>query len=564
MRTAGTRRATSKTQKPCARLIVPLGLLLATIACIAGCDREPQSHAPAASARLSETAGARPPVSLPDLSSVTESVQARIRERYASLKTKIDNAETPATELAAAYGGLGEMLLAAEFFDAAESCFLNAASLEAAEMRWPYYLGHVQRLRNDPGKAIPFFEQSLRLRPDYVPALIWLGETYLTQNRSDAAEPLFTKALSLQPQAATALYGLGRTSLAKQNYSQAVTYLERALALAPQASRIQYPLAMAYRGKGDATRAEAHLKRRGDVEIPLTDPLMSAIGNLLENASSYEVRGAEALEKRDWPAAVTALRKAIDLAPENALIRLNLGTALYLSGQAREALEQFQAAVRLSPTLPKAHYSIGVIMETIGRDDQAIEEFSAAVKNDSGFVEARLQLADALRRTGRPADSLPHYAEVIKTNPAASAAHFGYAMALVRLGRYRQARDRLAAAMKAFPEQPGMAHALARLLAAAPDDQVRNGARALALVQDLLAKQTSLGLAETKAMALAELGRYDEAAGWQRQAIAASTQAGRSDLSKQLTENLRLYERKQPCRTPWRDDDPVFHPQPPQ
>jgi hypothetical protein len=118
--------------------------------------------------------------------------------------------------------------------------------------------------------------------------------------------------------------------------------------------------------------------------------------------------------------------------------------------------------------------------------------------------------------------------------------------------------------MKAFPEQPGMAHALARLLAAAPDDQVRNGARALALVQDLLAKQTSLGLAETKAMALAELGRYDEAAGWQRQAIAASTQAGRSDLSKQLTENLRLYERKQPCRTPWRDDDPVFHPQPPQ
>lgn len=276
-------------------------------------------------------------VSLPDVSGAAASVQTELRERYESLKAKIDHAGPPA-ELAAAYGGLGEILIAAEFFDAAESCFLNAEALEATEMRWPYYVGHVQRLRNEPAKAIPFFERSLRLRPDYVPALIWLGDAYLTQNRTDAAEPLFTKALSLQPTNASALYGLGRAALAKQDYSQAVAYLERALALAPQASRIQYPLAMAYRGKGDTAQAEAHLRRRGDIEIPLTDPLMSALSKLPESASSYEVQGAEALEQRDWPAAVAALRKAIELAPDNAFSRLNLGTALYLSGDRRGAL----------------------------------------------------------------------------------------------------------------------------------------------------------------------------------------------------------------------------------
>ena len=76
------------------------------------------------------------------------------------------------------------------------------------------------------------------------------------------------------------------------------------------------------------------------------------------------------------------LRIAIELAPQNPGTRLNLGTALYLTGDAAGALEQFETAVRLAPESPKAHYSIGVILEAAGRDQDAIERFSAAVKYD--------------------------------------------------------------------------------------------------------------------------------------------------------------------------------------
>ena len=48
-------------------------------------------------------------------------------------------------------------------------------------------------------------------------------------------------------------------------------------------------------------------------------------------------------------------------------------------------------------------------------------------------------------------------------------------MALVRLRRFQEARDRLADGVKTYPDQPGFAHALARLLAAAPDARVRDG-----------------------------------------------------------------------------------------
>ena len=201
-------------------------------------------------------------------------------------------------------------------------------------------------------------------------------------------------------------------------------------------------------------------------------------------------------------------------------------------------------------------------MEAAGRDREAIEAFSASVRSDPAVLEARMSLADALRRSGRMEESLRHYAEVIKAGPAVSQARFGYAMALVRLRRFQEARDRLADAARTFPDQPGLSHALARLLAAAPDPRARDGQQALAIMQGLLKAQRTLELRQTMAMTLAELGEYEEAANWQREAITAARQSGREDLMPRLEENLTLYENRQPCRTPWPDDDPVFHPRP--
>src|SRR5262249_2428190 len=149
---------------------------------------------------------------------------------------------------------------------------------------------------------------------------------------------------------------------------------------------------------------------------------------------------------------------------------------------------------------------------------------------DPSSVEARMSLADALRRNGRERESLPHYADVITRSPAVSQATFGYVMALVRLGRYREARDRLDAATKPYADQPGFSHALARLLAAAPDDPVRDGARALAMMLELLENQRTLETMQTMAMTLAEVGRFEDAAQWQREAMAAAARSNRRDL----------------------------------
>ncbi len=496
------------------------------------------------------------------MSNAAEPVQARLREQYASLKTAIDRPSIPSSELATAYGEIGKLFVAAEFFDAAEACLVNAATLAPSEMRWPYLLGHAFRYKNDPARAAASFERALALQPDHVPSLVWLAEMQLAQNHPEKAEPLLIKAQSIRPGDGAILYGLGRVALAKEQFEDAVKHLEGALAAKPTATRIHYPLAMAYRGLGERKKAEEHLRLRGEVDLPPEDPVLSELAGLLQNAAAYEIRGAEAIDARQWQEAITNLRKASELAPSNAFTHLNLGTSLYMTGDAAGALEQFQTAVRLSPDLAKAHFGIGVLMETRGRDLEAIDAFAAAVKYDPQYAEARFSLANALRRSGRVRESLPQYEEVLRLNPAVSQASFGYAMGLVRLGRYQAARDRLERDVKAFPDQPGFAHALARLLAAAPDDRVRDGRRALALLDELLKAQRTIALNETMAMTQAELGRFAEAVKWQGEAIDFARKTKRTDIVPRLTENLRLYEGRQPCRTPWSNDDPVHRPEP--
>jgi tetratricopeptide (TPR) repeat protein len=497
------------------------------------------------------------PVSLPDVSRMTESVQAQMHERYSTLVQKMENPGASIVDLSDAYGEMGNLLMAAKYLDAAEPCYLNAQALSGRDRRWPYYLGHLYRTKGALAKSAAFFEQARRLRPDDEATLVWLGNVYLAQGQPDSAEPLLVKALSLQPRSVAALSGLGRAALARKDYVAAVKHLEAALALDPQAASIHYPLAMAYRELGESAKAEAHLRARqaDNVEIAPSDPLMAELDALLQSPLSYEVQGTQALDRKDWTGAAAYFRKGVSLAPADPALRHRLGTALFLMGDGQGAQAEFEEALRVSPQYAKAHYSLGVLMASSGRDKEAIERFSAAVRYEPSYVEARLKLAAILRRTGRVQESLSQYGQVIEIDPRVVDASFGYAMALVLLGRYQEACNRLTDGMKAYPDQPGFAHALARLLAAAPDARVRDGRRAMAVMQTLSDQQQHMDLGETMAMTLAELGQYEQAAAWQRGAIAAATRTGHSDLAQRMAENLNRYEGRRPCRTPWRDGE---------
>lgn len=427
-----------------------------------GCASDPQTTATSRAPAPVDRKTLRQ-VSLPDLSKVEPTAQKQLRDGFAALSAKMADGSTSDADLGRAYGDMGKLLMAAEYRDTADPAFLNAQALVPTDPRWPYYLGHLYKLKGESTHAAEAFERALTLQPDDLANLVWLGNEYLNQGRAADADPLFTRAFALQPQSVPVVFGLGKTALAKQEYSRAVEYLERALSLDPKAAVIHYPLALAYRGLGNVQQAEAHLKARGPGEIRPPDPKMLEVDSLLESAVSYEVRGAAALDEGNWTAAAENFRRGIAIAPGEPSLRHKLGTALAMQGDIGGAVQQFEEVTRRWPKFPKAHYSLGLILASSGRQREAVAEFEAAIAADPVYSEARLQLAEGLRMTGRAVESLRHYQETIRLNPGLAEARLGYGMALASLKRFDDARAQLNEGARIFPDRREFGETLARL-----------------------------------------------------------------------------------------------------
>jgi tetratricopeptide (TPR) repeat protein len=402
-------------------------------------------------------------VVLPVLSPLAESVQRQIRDRHAVLTQTIAKPGASPSELAAAYGALGRVLMAAQFHDEAATCYLHAETLVSDDGRWPYYLGHAYLRKGERDRAADAFQRALTLRPGDVTTLIWLGETYLDDGRLDVAQSAFGRALAVQPQSAAALFGAGRTALARRAYSDAVQNLERALAADNQASAIHYPLAMAYRALGDREKADAHLRQRGTTFPDLPDPLMQQDNEILDSAVAHETRGMQALKNAQPADAAAAFRKGLALEPADPSLRYWLGAALYAAGDLSGAAREFSAVAQQSPEFAKAHFSLGMIEQSRGHHPAAIERFRKAAQADPTLPEARFRLADALRATGQLQASIPEYEAAIKLDPGSAEAWIGGAQALIALGRVEQATEWLSRARRLHPARPELAQMQAHL-----------------------------------------------------------------------------------------------------
>ncbi len=261
---------------------------------------------------------------------------------------------------------------------------------------------------------------------------------------------------------------------------------------------------------------------------------------------------------------IAGFRHSLDTKPQDAEIHQQLGQALYAQGQIEEAIKHYRQALDLQPSSAETHAYLANALLQQDNPEGAIHHYSLALDLEPDFVEAHLHAANLLMGLGSYAQAEGHYTRVVELNGGHAFARFMQAMAMIRLGRYQSARSRLEESRQALPDDIDITHALARLLAAAPDSSARNGPLALQLLQKVfqVQKEVSFEHVETLAMAFAETGQFQRAVQMQQAMIEDVSRGGRMDLAELLQENLGRYRRGQRCRKPWRDDDPVFSPLP--
>ncbi len=489
------------------------------------------------------------PFEPPELEHLEAAVADQLRASAELLESVLAEPEVSRETLGEAFGEAGRFYHAYEMDAPAAVCYDNAASLVPGDFRWRYYLAVLDHQAGRLDAAITGYERSLELVPASLPARVRLGDAYLAAQRPTDARAAYTQALELKPGTAAALAGLGQVALSEKRYADAVERLTAALALVPEADRLNHPLGLAYRGLGDMDKAREHLARRGKVGVKAADPLIDELAALKTGERVLLLRGQTAYRAGRFEEAAVAFQAALAAEPESVRARVNLASALAGAGRRDAAVAMFREVLELEPDNRATRFNLGVLLAQAGDAAGAVEVLTGAVELDPGDVEARLELARGLRRVGRAEEALDQASRAARLDPARSDARLLEAQTLVHLGRYGEARKRLEAAHGVMPEAGNIAAALAKMLAAGPDLAQRDGARALDLALRVYQATGDVRHAETVALALAESGRCDDAADWQRRAVEAARQGGAETLAGSLAATLVLLERR-PCRMP--------------
>jgi tetratricopeptide (TPR) repeat protein len=240
----------------------------------------------------------------------------------------------------------------------------------------------------------------------------------------------------------------------------------------------------------------------------------------------------------------------VRLDPEDAQARINLGVALAQAGDFAGAIREHQKVLKLKPDdkrLALTHFNLATFYSRTNDPRRALEHYGQALERDPGLEAAHFELAELLSRGGRLAEALPHYARVSELEPGHETVRLREAEVLMRLGRFDDAKNVLEEAVKTFPSDGRAAHALVRLLVAAPELSLRDGPRALAMATRRLETNREPPHAETLAMALAEVGRFEDATRTQRAVLAEARRLHRTADTERLARNLARYESRTAC-----------------
>ncbi len=206
--------------------------------------------------------------------------------------------------------------------------------------------------------------------------------------------------------------------------------------------------------------------------------------------------------------------------------------------------------VEKSPQKARPHYGLAQALDRRGRLDDAMYHYRRAFAIDSSDVRAQNALGSVLARKGRFAEAVAAYEKVLQIDPSYVGAYYNLGRVAWSDGR---SEDAAAYFRKALQIQPHMAEAMVQLiwlLSSDPNPKVRNGTQAVSLAEHLivLVGEKQPAALDALAAALAEAGRYREAAAIASHAAALAARFDMADLAKSIGQRRRVYLSGHPFR----------------
>ena len=243
-------------------------------------------------------------------------------------------------------------------------------------------------------------------------------------------------------------------------------------------------------------------------------------------------------------------RAALSIAPNYPLALNGLGKIYFSQGKFDQALAVLEPGIRVDPKNPALHYSLGFVLLAKGRIPDALDQFQQQVDLDPDDYLAQSNFADILLRQGLTDDAIPHFQKAIDIRPDEAGPRAKLGAILLQKHRAAEAAAQFEQALRIRPDNLAACRHLAWVLATSPLQALRDGPRAVELArraQKMSVEENPQDLG-VLAAALAEDGRFAEAAATAAHARQLALAQANSAVADVLGQQIKLYQAGSPYR----------------
>ena len=135
------------------------------------------------------------------------------------------------------------------------------------------------------------------------------------------------------------------------------------------------------------------------------------------NADAWEMLGVLAGRRGASEEAVTAMTRAVELAPRMAEFRINLSAALGAVGRPADAIPHLAAALWTGGSRPELHNNLGITLERLDRLPEALAAYNNAIGLRADYLAAHYNRGQALRKLGRVLEAMDACRQVLRLRP---------------------------------------------------------------------------------------------------------------------------------------------------
>jgi tetratricopeptide (TPR) repeat protein len=237
---------------------------------------------------------------------------------------------------------------------------------------------------------------------------------------------------------------------------------------------------------------------------------------------------------------------------DNLAARLLRAQALGHLKNVDAAVADAQHILALKPKNGAALKVLALIYMLSNRPDDAVTELKRAVDDDPRDLELQLQLGMLYRQLKKLHEAIAVFDAALAIDPQHWALRYQRGDTLLSVGRHAEALADYNEAVKQAPRESGLLNNLAWLLATSPDEQVRDGKRAveLAKIACEATESKQANLLSTLGAAYAETGDLQAAKKWAHKALEVADEAASETLKKELA----TYESGRPVREKLHED----------